>query len=309
MSSNTNTDTELHLAEAIKAKAEAQAQVDDLQARLSDARSQVETTQRQRESVVHAAMVAKNPTARKALDKYTAEHRAAQDEVGNLELALNEARRRLTEADKAFYEADADHRFAQAQEVRSRILELDREIDAIFEASGAKFGEREALLDKLKATGVFDGLRRTQLRIDEYTFGRMLAQIVTAPNAHPALVGAFPNVSQFRPFASTLHKLDQSRLGLRRPDPEAEWRKAQPTAAPGTGDKQRAGILDDARFQAERPVTRSEGGIDYNPETGSRIVKGPNQDEMSERARATQASESGSGSEQGFRTIGEVEMG
>lgn len=315
----TQNDTEQVLREAAKARADAQAQMDELQAQLHAAQSDVEASQKQRENVAHAAMVGKNPTARKALDKHTDAFRKAQDEVSNLELALKEAQRLHDEADQNFYEADADHRHVRAQQLAAAILDLDREIDAVFETCGAKFGEREALLDELKDTGTFDGTLRIRCRINEFMVGRMLAHIVSAPDAHPALVGAFPNVHQFRVAAATLTTMDQSALEIRRQDPEAARAKTMPTAVPGSGDKRAAGILDDERYRVPQGRTRAEGGVcdaegyEVNPQTGRRVIRydqgepqkigGATQDEMAERARATQPPPSGSG-----RVLGEVEL-
>jgi len=311
-------ETEHKLKEATQARADTQAQVDDLRRRLSDAEAEVEAAQKRRESVAHAAIANGNPTARKSLDKYAAEVRKGEDEVGNLKLAIKEAERLHLEADMAFYEADADHRYAKAQEVRSAILELDREIDAAFEAVCVMFGERESLLDQLRDTEVFDGFRRTQARVDEWTFGRMFAHTIHLPNAHQALTRAFPNAYQFRGAASTLYGMDQSRLGLQRPNAQEARAKAQPTAVPGTGNKRAGGILDDERYRVPSGAARAEGGVEdregheLNPLTGRRIIRdghpqklgGASQDEMAEAARRTQPPESGSG----MRTVAEHEV-
>jgi hypothetical protein len=307
------TETQDRLQAAIAARAETQAQVNDLRERLRETSLQVEAAQRRREGVAHAAIVGKNATARKALDKYAEEVRAGQSEVGNLELALKEAERLHEEADVRFYEADADARYAKAQELRGAILELDREIDDAFAAVCAKFGDREALLDQLQSTDVFDGFRRTQVRVDEWTFGRMFAHTINLPNAHQALTRAFPNAFQFRGAASTLYEMDQSRLGLQRPDAKQARTKAQSTAVPGTGNKREAGILDDERYRVPRSSSRERGmeapdGHEVNPLTGQRIagsqLGGFNQDEMAEAARRTQPPESGSG----MRTVAEHEV-
>jgi hypothetical protein len=125
-----------------------------LESQLKAARRQREALSKKRRPLALDAQF--DGEARRDLDLLTEEQRKLDAEIGDVGLALDEARDRLAAAEQAARDADADGRVAEARKIEAECLDHASKFDAHLLAAATELRACEECRKRIAKTGTLD---------------------------------------------------------------------------------------------------------------------------------------------------------